>query len=342
MPRLPAAQRPFLDSTLHLFRVGFWNSFVEVFSSVLGHGNFIPLQVERCNADMTALKQRIEAWNPSAEELEISDAEAAILRHAIVKSRLRQARDIESQSLKTSSGELLDRISAPLSEFDAVMGSAWFVEAQDPGFPKVGDFIPVEYVEKWEAHRSRRDGVPAERQFDEKFHLLWAPNQFFVDLDEFRSAAELRGIPFAVAFLDIDLFKGFNDRYSEPIVDRDLLPPFMRCIEAHLYGRGRAYRQGGDEYVVLLHNATRPESEASVDALREKLQSLSYRGITERTTVSVGLVCVGADCHLTNRELLERAATAKAFAKSSGRNCVATYVTPLLRDGELRVIKGAG
>jgi hypothetical protein len=51
---------------------------------------------------------------------------------------------------------------------------------------------------------------------------------------------------------------------------------------------------------------------------------------------------VGADCHLTDRELLERAAKAKAFAKSSGRNCIATYVTPLLRDGELRIADATG
>ena len=80
---------------------------------------------------------------------------------------------------------------------------------------------------------------------------MWAPRLFFDDLEEVRSAAEIRGLPFAVSFLDIEFFKAINDRYTEPTVDRDLLPTFMRCMEAHVYGRGRAYRQGGDEYVVL-------------------------------------------------------------------------------------------
>ena len=342
MPRLPSAQKQFFDLKLHLFSVDFWNSFAEVISFVFGHGNLIPLQVERCNAEMTELKQRIATWNPSAGELESSDTEAAILRHAIVKSRLREARYIESQSLKTFHGELLDRIAAPLSEFDTVMASDWFLKAEQRGFPKIGDFIPVEYVEKWEAYCNRRQDAQAEREFDEKFHILWAPNLLFSDLEEFRSAGELRGLPFAVAFLDIDFFKKFNERYTETVVDRDLRPNFMRCIEAHVYGRGRAYRQGGDEYVVLLHNATEQESVAFMDALRAKLHSLLYRGITEKTNVSVGLVCVGADCHLTNRELLGKASKAKAFAKSNGRNRIATYSTPFLGEAELRIAGGTG
>ncbi len=344
MPKLPAAQKPSLDAKLHLFSVDYWNSFHEAFNGIIGgYGNLTPMQVERCNEEIAALKQRFEAWDPAVEDLEISDTEAALLRHAIVKSRLREARNIESQSLKTFDGELLERIGAPLTEFDAVMNSDWFVNAPQRKFPKIGDFIPVEYVEKWEARQHRYQDSQAERKFDEKFHLLWAPDLFFSDLEDFRSAAELRGLPFAVAFLDIDNFKKkFNERYTETVVDRDVLPSFMRCLEAHVYGRGKAYRQGGDEYVVLLYNTTGCESVEFMDALRSKLKSLVYGGIKENTTVSIGLVCVTEDCHFTNRELLGKASAAKAYAKAHGRNCIATYSTPFLHGDELRITEAAG
>jgi len=55
--------------------------------------------------------------------------------------------------------------------------------------------------------------------------------------------------------------------------------------------------------------------------------------------VSVGVVEVLPDCHLTGPEILDAAARAKKFAKEGGRNCVATYSDSFFEDGGLRIIK---
>lgn len=44
----------------------------------------------------------------------------------------------------------------------------------------------------------------------------------------------------------------FNTDHGHATVDIDLLPQFHLAIEAHVYERGRAYREGGDEYLLVL------------------------------------------------------------------------------------------
>src|SRR5207247_1311212 len=127
------------------------------------------------------------------------------------------------------------------------------------------------------------------REYDEKFHMLQSPALFLPDLRYFRAKCELRDRPLAVAFLDIDGFKKFNEVHTETKVDRNLLPRFTQALEAHVYHHGYAYRQGGDEYLVLLPSLSKEFAIAFLDELRLKLASLKYPEIDGSTTVSIGL-----------------------------------------------------
>ena len=77
------------------------------------------------------------------------------------------------------------------------------------------------------------------------------------DLAYFRVKCELRDQSVSVAYVDIDEFKSFNDKYGHERVDRDILPRFMSEIEGVVFSRGFAYRIGGDEYLILLPNMSR-------------------------------------------------------------------------------------
>ena len=112
----------------------------------------------------------------------------------------------------------------------------------------------------------------------------------------------------------------------------------MQTLEAHLFHHGYAYRQGGDEYLVLIPSLSQPLAIAFLDELRRKLAQLQYPEIAGTTTVSIGLCAVEADNPLTDRELRERAGLAKNFAKGKGKNCIATYDGPGLHTTELRVV----
>jgi GGDEF domain-containing protein len=76
--------------------------------------------------------------------------------------------------------------------------------------------------------------------------------------------------------------------------------------------------------------------------LRQRLGDLTYEGTDRRTTVSVGVVIVRPDCHLTGNEIERAAAAAKKFAKDAGRNLLATYNSPLIQDGDLRIDNPVG
>jgi len=177
------------------------------------------------------------------------------------------------------------------------------------------------------------------RQHDEKFHILQAPHLFFPDLAYFRAKCEDRDRPLAITFVDIDDFKAFNTKHTETKVDRNLLPRFMQTIEAHVFHHGFAYRQGGDEYLVLLPSLSKALAIAFLDELRRELAELEYPEIQDKATVSIGLCIVESDCPFTDRELLDRASRAKKFAKDSGKNCIATYEGPRFIAQELHVVK---
>jgi GGDEF domain-containing protein len=112
-----------------------------------------------------------------------------------------------------------------------------------------------------------------------------------------------------------------------------------KTIEGHVYHHGFAYRQGGDEYLMLVPSLSRALAILFVDELRCKLAALTYPDIPELTTVSVGLCIVEPDSPLTDRELLDRANSAKKFAKSHGKNCIATYKDSRLWSADLEIIK---
>lgn len=216
-----------------------------------------------------------------------------------------------------------------------MVGTDWFERIEALRLPRAKDFLPIQYIEQ----SATGQGELPPRQYDEKFHTLQAPALFLPDLAYFRARCEVRDAPLNVAFLDIDDFKTFNSDHGETKVDRNLLPLFMQTLEAHVYHHGFAYRQGGDEYLVLLPSLGKELALAFLGELRRKLAAVQYPDISGAPTVSFGVCCAEADCPLTDRELRDRANRAKKFAKDHGKNCIATYEGRRLVPGELRVVR---
>lgn len=184
--------------------------------------------------------------------------------------------------------------------------------------PRVSDFVNVGILE---AARGRAT--------DEKFSILAAPTLFSPDFIEISEAAISRGRSFAVGFIDIDKFKDFNSKHLETVVDQDMLPNFMRALEAYCYGRAFAYRQGGDEYLVLLRNANEPEARAFFESLQTHIAQIEYPDtITDKPQVSIGVHVIDGDHEVTVFEAKKLANEAKDKAKKAGRNCVRFSTDP--------------
>jgi diguanylate cyclase (GGDEF)-like protein len=268
---------------------------------------------------------------------EVDDRWNALLKRVVLAYRLDKATEVERLREKTAHLEILERLDGVIRPLDELAGQGWFREAAPARVPRLSDYLDLERVEKHLDQELRL----AEREYDEKFHILQAPALFLADLRYYREKCALRGATVAVAFLDIDDFKRrFNTPHGETKVDRRVLPRFMRTLEAHVAFHGHAYRQGGDEYLILLPGLSRDLAVAFLDELRRKLGQLEYPDVPEKTTVSVGLCVADPDCPLTDRELRDRANRAEAFAKQAGRNCIATYRGNQLTDDELYVAAG--
>jgi GGDEF domain-containing protein len=72
--------------------------------------------------------------------------------------------------------------------------------------------------------------------------------------------------PYAVAVVDVDRFKGVNDRYGHDVGDQ-----VLRMVAAKLArvgGGGRAFRSGGEEFTLVFPGLTRAEALPHVEAVR--------------------------------------------------------------------------
>ena len=291
-----------------------------------------------------AIVRAVQAWQEEQIPLEgllakLSGDDPNLLplfKRIILLYRRDWAAHTERYTEKTFHLELAATLEEEVKALAALTAVESFVRIERLRLPRLKDFLPVQFIEA--ASISQASFLP--RQYDEKFHILQAPQLFLPDLGYFRAKCEDRETPLAIAFVDIDDFKQkFNTPHGETKVDRNVLPRFMQAIEAHVFHHGYAYRQGGDEYLILLPSLSRPLAIAFLDELRRRLADLSYPDVAEKTTVSIGLCIADSDCPLTDQELLDRANRAKQFAKRSDKNCIATYRGSRLVNEELEVVK---
>ena len=107
---------------------------------------------------------------------------------------------------------------------------------------------------------------------------------FHADLPRRRSAASTEA-PLALAMLDIDDFKGVNDRFGHPVGDEVLqllASTLARCSDAE-----RCYRVGGEEFAALL-DGDGEAAYALVDRLHGALEE-AQTPHGQPVTISVGI-----------------------------------------------------
>ena len=126
--------------------------------------------------------------------------------------------------------------------------------------------------------------------------------------------AEERGRPLALLLVDVDNFKGINDRYGHPTGDRVLAQ-----LASRLRQGGEAFRLGGDEFAVLMPGqddaGALAAAQAIVRRLREPVEPVGS------ATVSAGIATFPAD-GMGRDELVRMADSALYWAKERGKNQV--------------------
>lgn len=253
--------------------------------------------VRRCEDIERDITAGLGTYSPPPP-VSVDDQECPLLKLAIVHHRRTLADLIEEQTRRTFHPQLIKSLSSQLKPYEDLMKEFWLENSPMERMPQLTDFVTLQAALEVLGDRS----TLLERQFDEKFHILQAPTLLQADLAYYRDHCELRGASLAVGYLDIDNFKkNFNSRYGETVVDRSVLPRFMMSIEALLFGRGHAYRYGGDEYAIVLPGLQQSAAIDALDELRLRVKELKYIGVDEITTVSIGLFGSRAGLFLDQR-----------------------------------------
>lgn len=309
----------FLYEVVTAFCARFERTVVEVLAKELR--NVEPVPVRELREQLQLLLRQLESRQ---ETVPVHEVMAPLVKRVLLAERRQLAEELERPLAKASDPAVVSALGRELRRYDAMLATEEIGAAAPQGIPRVADFLSIRF-----AAEAKTDAPPLmPRVYDEKFHILEAPTLFFPDLAHYRDACSLRGASLAVAFLDIDDFKAVNERLGETTVDHTVLGPFMELVEAWIFARGHAYRFGGDEYLVLLPNATASSAAAVLSELRERLARATYRGTKLRVSVSSGVAVVDPDCHLTDREVLGRANAAKARAKSVRKGSVVVVAGP--------------
>ncbi len=151
----------------------------------------------------------------------------------------------------------------------------------------------------------------------------------FMELAESEWARFKRyGRPLALLMIDVDHFKSVNDTYGHDIGDE-----VIRAVADTLQKQKRvsdiAGRLGGEEFALLLPEATLDSAVAAAERLRGlvEAQVIAVDGQHIPVTISVGASAVQAET-LGIEELIKQADVALYEAKRSGRNRVCRFEQP--------------
>jgi len=159
---------------------------------------------------------------------------------------------------------------------------------------------------------------------------------------EDRAQAELvragrTGRSLALAMLDLDHFKSFNDRYGHPAGDA-ALTAVARAIARTVRGIDAAGRYGGEEFIVLFVEADVDAALPALDRIRAAVAALGPPRVARPITVSAGVaVHQGLFGKASFESLVARADAALYAAKKAGRDRVAVEeAAPPRTPGDVR------
>jgi diguanylate cyclase (GGDEF)-like protein len=188
--------------------------------------------------------------------------------------------------------------------------------------------VNVVLVRQEEKRRKRRRARQRERRLIElaqRDHLTGLANRRALDRliqGEGRETFDRRGDT-SVVMVDIDRFKGFNDRYGHDCGDRAICA--VADMIRHLLAKSdTAIRYGGEEFLIIRRGKTLENSVRWAETLRNNIAqtNLSEKGESLHLTVSLGLNTVRSE--LLDKDTITKADEAMYLAKRRGGNLVCT------------------
>lgn len=152
-----------------------------------------------------------------------------------------------------------------------------------------------------------------------KFNAVW---------DAEWQRAQRHGLPLALAMVDVDHFKAYNDHYGHQAGD-ECLQQIARILERSVQRTGElAARYGGEEFVLILPGQSALHAQAMAERIRATVQAQglthAHSSVAQVVTLSIGVAACQPGLGESPEAVIRRADMAMYQAKQQGRNRVVT------------------
>lgn len=144
-------------------------------------------------------------------------------------------------------------------------------------------------------------------------------HRFFIEgLEKYQELALKEGKPLYLIMLDVDHFKDINDQYGHPVGDA-VLQETAKLLNDCIRSTDFAFRQGGDEFAVILYDTKEKEVRAILERIKGAFGQVRLTDKRIQIALSGGVAKYAGE---SVDAFIETADTLLYKAKNNGRNMV--------------------
>ena len=156
-------------------------------------------------------------------------------------------------------------------------------------------------------------------------------------IDKVMSQAKREEKSYSVLMLDVDFFKSVNDTYGHDVGDKVIME-IGKVLRNNTRESDLAIRYGGEEFLVLLNNASKEGTLKVAKAIHSEFANLKFdvgNGESIQKTMSIGIAYFPENAHKI-WQCIKLADTALYVAKTTGRNKIVEYNAAMNENKNLR------
>jgi len=145
-------------------------------------------------------------------------------------------------------------------------------------------------------------------------------------IDQIMSKAKRDEQTYTLMMLDVDFFKKVNDTYGHDVGDK-VIVEIGKVLQDNIRESDLAIRYGGEEFIVMLDNATDEGARSVAQKIHKSFANLVFDvgdGQTMQKTISIGVSTFPKDAD-SIWQCIKLADTALYVAKTTGRNKIVEY-----------------